>query len=327
MAIAQRLVGNANDPSGILYWSDVNDPETWQTGLEFAEAETKQDPCIGLYENTNELVALGTESIQMMAPDPSVTFSPSRTIEVGWGPPHSFIPFDEKFMGLDSRNRFIISNGRSFEVTSAPSIGQAIEDAGTSVADCWGMRHKFGNYDLGVWTLPTDGRTFVFDSTGGTWSEWRGYDTDHSALGKFAITAHCYWPAQKLNLVGLATGQIAILEPTASSDLGTAIIAQATSTFENRGTSRQKKCHGVRLRFHRGGLPVGTPGHVLLSYRDDLGAFCEPFRLDIGDPSDVQPVVQVRSLGTYRQRQWRIVVDSTLFRFASAEEDWLALNN
>jgi len=49
--------------------------------------------------------------------------------------------------------------------------------------------------------------------------------------------------------------------------------------------------------------------------------------LDIGDPSDVQPVVQLRSLGTYRQRQWRIEVDSALFQFADAEEDWQALGN
>ncbi len=327
VAISQRLVGNANDPSGIIYWSDINAPESWPTGLNFLEAETKQDAVIGLYENTNELVALGTESVQMFSPDPSVVFSPSRTMEFGWGPAHSYVQLDEKFMGLDSRNRFILSNGRSFQTISSPHIGQQLEDAGVNVADCWGCRYKVGNYDLGIWTMPTDGRTFVYDTTSKTWCEFRGYDTASSALGRFSITAHFYWKERKLNLVGLSNGQIAILDETAFTDLGANIVAQMTSTFESRATSRQKKCNGVRLRFKRGILAPGDAGQVLLSYRDDLGAFCEPFRLDIGDPSDVAPVVAIRSLGSYRQRQWRIVVDSAAFRFADFEEDYQALNS
>lgn len=326
-AIAQRLVGNANDPSGILYWSDIGNYTSWPTGLNFAEAETKPDPVIGLYESANELVALGTDTITMLSPDPSVVFSPSRTIEVGWGPAHSYIGFDEQFAGLDARNRFIFSNGRSFEVVSTPYIGQQLEDAGTNVSDAWGMRYKFGNYDLGLLNLPTDGRSFCFDTGSKLWCEWRGWDTDQGQLGKFSATASCYWPDKKQTLVGLSTGQIAVLDPSAYTDLGQTIPAQATSTFEGHATSRQKKCNGVRLRFRRGVVADGDAGYLLLSYRDDLGSFCEPFRLSIGDSSDVDPVVQLRSLGTYRQRQWRILVDSVAFRFADMEEDWQALDS
>lgn len=326
-AIAQRLVGNANDPSGILYWSDIGAYETWPTGLNFAEAETKPDPVVGLYVNTNELVALGTESIQMLSPDPSVVFSSARTIDFGWGPAHSYIGMDEQFMGLDARNRAIICNGRSFDVVSTPFIGQQLEDAGTNVSDAWGMRYKVGNYDLGIFNLPTDGRSFVYDTSAKQWCEWRGYDSDAGAYGKLGITASCYWPDRKMTLVGLATGQIAALDQSAYTDLGEAIVAQATSSFENRNSSRSKKCNGVRVRFHRGVLADGDAGTLLLSYRDDLGPFCEPFRLDIGDPSDVDPVVQIRSLGTYRQRQWRIVVDSVAFRFAGMDEDWTLLDS
>jgi len=326
-AIAQRLVGNANDPSGILYWSDIGAYETWPTGLNFAEAETKPDPVVGLYENANELVALGTETITMLAPDPSVVFTPARTIEVGWGPAHSYIGMDEQFMGLDARNRVLYCNGRSFDVVSTPYIGQQLLDAGTNVSDCWGMRYQAGNYNLGVLNLPTDGRSFVYDTDSKIWAEWRGWDSDMGALGKLGITAACYWPDKKLTLVGLATGQIAVLDASAYTDLGVAIPAQATSTFENHNSSRQKKCNGIRIRFRRGIGADGDTGVLLLSYRDDLGPFCEPFRLSIGDTTDVDPVVQIRSLGTYRQRQWRILVDSVAFRFADAEEDFQILDS
>lgn len=327
--ISQRIVGNDSGVSGLIYWSDIGDTgaETWETGLNFMEAETKQDPVIGLYENTNELVALGTETIQMFSPDPSVTFSPSRTIEVGWGPPHSYVQFDEQFRGLDSRCRFIVSEGRSFRDFSTPSIAQQLDDIGAAgnLGDCWGMRHKFGAYDLGVWTFPTDGRAFAFNTPGSAWTEFRGYDTTRGAFAAWAPTAHYFWADRQLNLVGLADGRIALLDPTATTDLGAPIVTQATSTFEANGTSRQKKCDGARIKFHRGGDVAGGNNVALLSYRDDLGPFCEPFRLEIGDAYDVDPVISIRSLGTYRQRQWRITVDSAAFRFVGMEVDVVGL--
>lgn len=329
--ISQRIVGNDSGVSGLIYWSDIGDAgaETWETGLNFLEAETKQDPVVGLYENTNELVALGTETIQMLSPDPSVTFSPSRTMEIGAGPPLSYIPFDEQFMVLDSRCRAMLSDGRSFSDTSTPAIAQQLEDIGTSgnIADCWGMRHKFGAYDMGIWTFPTDGRAFAFNRPGSAWTEIRGYDTDSGLWAPWSPTAHFFWSDRQLNLVGLADGRIALLDPTATTDLGAPIVTQATSTFEANGTSQQKKCDGVRVKLHRGASVAAPGGHVLLSYRDDLGDFGEPFRLDIGDANDVEPVLQIRSVGVYRQRQWRVTVDSAAFRFVGLEVDVYPLGN
>lgn len=323
--IAQRVVLNANDPSGIIYWSGVNNPSSWTTGLDFREAETKRDPVVGLYESSNELVALGTETIQMLSPDPSEVFTPARTIEVGWGSAYSYIGFDEIFMGLDARKRAILCNGRSFEVISSPWIGQQLEEADPS--DAWGFRYKFNNWDLGIEVLPTDGRTFAYDAGAKLWTEWRGHDAATGGYGRFGATAAYYWPERGITLVGMSDGRIAQLDPNATTDLGEPIVVQLTSTFENRGSSRLKKCDHLRMRFRRGTLAPGATGHLLLSYRDDLGPFCEPFRIDIGDPSDVAPVVELHSLGTYRQRQWRIVVDSVLFRFAGMEEDFTVLDH
>lgn len=323
--ISQRVVGNANDPSGLIYWSGVGLPESWTIGLDFREAETKQDPVIGLYENANELACLGTETIQMLSPDPSETFTPSRTIEVGWGSPYSYIAFDEIFAGLDSRDRAILCNGRSFDVISSPWIGEQLARATTT--DAWGFRYKFHNWDLGAFVLPTDGRTFVYDAGGKLWTQWSSYDAATGGYGKFDVTSAYYWPEQKITLVGLPDGRVAKLDPDATTDLGEPIVCQLTSTFENRNSSRLKLCEGIRIRFKRGILPVDEVAHVLVSYRDDLGAFCEPFRIDIGDPNDVAPVVEIRSLGTYRQRQWRIVVDSAAFRFAGMEEDFATLEH
>lgn len=326
--IAQRVVLNDSGVSGILYWSGIGDTgaETWLTGLNYREAETKQDRCTGLYTNSNELVALGTETVQMLSPDPSEVFTNARTIDVGWGPPHSYIALDEMFMGLDARDRAVMSNGRSQTVISSPAIGQQLKDI-ADVSDCFGFRYQFGNYDLGVLNFPSDGRAFVYDAGAKLWSEWRGWNASHSAYGGFAITAHFHWADEGLDLVGLSNGGLAVLDSDATDDLGDPIVVQATSTFTDQGTSKKKHSKRVRLTFKRGTATAASPGTLLYSYRDDLGPFGEPIRLDIGDATDVEPVVTVSSLGTYRTRQHRIIVDSVAFRFASMEEDFEILDN
>lgn len=332
-AISQRIAGNDSGVSGIVYWSGIGDTgaETWTTGLNFREAETKQDSAIGLYENSNELVVLGTETIQMLSPDPVETFTNARTIEIGWGAPSSYIGLDQQFMGLDSKDRAILCDGRSFRDISSPFVGKDLSEM-TSTSDCWGARYPFHNYDFGLLNFPTDGRTLAYETKTKSWAEWRGYDTVRAGLGAFGgalafrVTSAYFWEAKRIMLVGLANGQIAMLDPSATDDLGTPITAQVTSTFEDRKTSRLKQCSAVRLRFRRGGDSTGT-AVALYSYRDNTGGFCEPYRITIGDSSDVEPVVEIRTLGTYRQRQHRIVVDSGAFSFADMDEDFTVLAN
>lgn len=328
VTMSQRVVGNDSGVSGLIYWSDIGDTgaETWETGLNFMEAETKQDPVTGLYTNTNELIAPGTQTIQMFSPDPSVTFSPAQTIEIGWGPPHSYVQLDQQFMGLDSRSRAFMCDGRSFSVVSSPAIGEQIGSI-PDVSDCFGFRASFGNYELGVLAFPTDGRSFVYETNSQNWSQWHGYDRPRAQLGPMFIRSSFYLPSQRKTLVGLTTGQIAVLDKDAFTDLGDPIVVVMTTGFEDHGTSKQKKNDHMRFKFKRGVDAIGGTNVMLYSYRDDGGAFCEPFRIPIGDVTDVDPVMSMDSMGEYRVRQHKIVVDSVAFRLAGVEEDFVLLGN
>lgn len=326
--IAQRIVINAADPSGIIYWSELGDTgaETWNTGLNFREAETKQDPVVGIYENSNEIVALGTETIQMLSPDPSQVFTNARTMEIGTNVAQSYVGLDEKFLILDNRNRIMVSEGRSFEPVSAPMIGQILDDStADNDNDCWGFRYKFGNYDLGIFQFPTDGRTLAIDTMTQQWTEFRSANSSGQQVG-FAITSSYFWAEQNITVVGLSTGQIAKLDASATTDLGTPVTAQVTSSFEGHATSYNKKNNALLLRFTRGRQPIGDTSVLQYSYRDDLGPFCDPFLFDMGDASTVDPVVAIRSMGTYRQRQHRIRYDGGKFNFSGIEESFTVLS-
>jgi len=328
VSLAQRLFGNANDPSGLIYWSNIGDTgaETWQTGLNYAEAETKPDPVVGLYENANELVAAGTQTVQMLAPDPSVVVSSSRTMQFGWGPAHSYIEMDEQFMGLDSKNRVVLSNGRSYSFPSWPAVGKEIARI-SDVSTCWGMRAHVDTYDYGVLTFPSVSRTFAYEMSTKTWSEWRGYDQELASLAAMPFMSAFTWEEKgNLRLVGLTDGRIAVLDPAATDDLGQPIVVMATSAFVSHSTTLLKKCNGLRITV-RTAIAGTTPSKLLLSYRDDLGEFCEPIEFEIGKPDDPEPVLIARSLGSYRKRQWRIMFEGGQFTLAGVEEDFTILSN
>lgn len=326
----QRLVGNDSGVSGIIYWSDIGDAggghESWPTGYNFREAEAKADPAIGLYLNAGELVVLGTETIQMLSPDPSQTFTTARVIDIGWGAPLTYVQFDDGFFGMDARSRAVTCDGRSLNVVSSPYIGEQLEDI-EDPSDGWGLRYSFGNYNLGLMTFPTDGRSFVYDTGTSLWVEWHGYNDTTGALDAWSPTSGYFWAKRRVTLVGLPSGQIAVLDKDATTDLGDPILVQMTSTFEDHGTSRLKQCKHVRLRFHRGGDSAGT-AVALYSYRDDAGGtWSQPFRFAIGDSSDAESVKTLDSPGTFRQRQHRITVDGAAFRFAGMEVDVEVLGN
>jgi hypothetical protein len=315
--ISQRLVGNDSGASGIMYWSGIGDTghESWTTGLDFEEAETKPDPLIGLYESSNELAALGTKTLQMFSPDPSVTFSPARTMQIGVGSAYSFVGLDEQFMFLDTKRRAMLSNGRSFSSVSSPPISSDIDNLGT-ISDCWGFRCNFQNWDLAGLRFPTDGKTFMYDVPSKAWSEWRGYSTTTGTWSDFRARSHYYWEERKLHLVGLSDGSIAKLDPTVATDLGDPISVEITSPFVDHGVLEPKHCQRIVFKLRRG--PAYAGAKILISYRDDNGPFCAPFERDLDGDSDV--AIEINSLGVYRVRQWRIQATGVSIAVAGAQE-------
>ena len=63
-----------------------------------------------------------------------------------------------------------------------------------------------------------------------------------------------------------------------------------------------------------------------MSWRDDYGVFCAPLSVDFGEGEDRSVVVDLRSLGTYRSRQWRITFSgSEDLELAAVEETYNVL--
>lgn len=330
VSIFLRLVINPIGAPGQIQWSDPGDPgnEVWPG--EFSELEAKPDPLPSLYTNTGELVCGGTETVQVgtLERDANgVFFNDVRIWSNGYGAPYSQAADDETFGFLDNLRRIQYGNGRSYQAISDPALTSTLSEAAT-IADCWGFRMRIGSYDLLGWHFPTIGRTFVFDTGRKAWSEWRGYAGGQWEAWK--AMSHCFWPDKNRHLIGLGDGTIAQMDTRVANDMGDPIVADVYSGFNDRGVDNWKQNVSVRLMFKRG---VGAFGQnpapkCQLFWRDSVGAWEEPLELDLGNIDDTAPVVEVRSLGTYKTRQWRLrFSDNVPLTFVGAIETFNLLES
>lgn len=328
--IATRIVVSPYDVSGTIRWSGAGDAghSTWDP-LDFIEAEARPDPIGNVASNTNELFGFGTETTQVFSPDPTVGFAPGRALNIGVLAPFSIVHVDDQFAFLDRERRFVLTDGRSFSdeqsVISKP-MESVLRSMG-AVFDAWGFRMRSGRWDACVWFFPTEGRGFIWNRRNNGWSEWRAWGL--TGWQPTRITSAYYWPEQNVFLVGMETGQIAMLDAEATTDLGDTIKVELVSGFVDRGTDNMKKCDAAKFVFRRGESPPWvTPPRVHVSWRDDTGAFCSPSVLDLGRAGDYEPTLELRSLGSYRRRQWRLEYTSDAgFTFVGAREQFQVLDN
>jgi hypothetical protein len=125
------------------------------------------------------------------------------------------------------------------------------------------------------------------------------------------VLSHLLRPDGGLNVVGLEDGTIRTLSLLNTTDLGVPIVAHVTTGFLDRGSDQLKLSTAVRLVLKRtAALSNGVVCY--LEYRDDLSDEWTTIAVDLGvEDANMTPVIMLRSLGTYRRRQWR-------FRFADS---------
>jgi hypothetical protein len=332
IALASRLMsddGASSATSGRIRFSGAGATGHLTFGaLNFITAEANPDAIVALRENNNEAYAFGAKTLQVFTPDPISVLSPGRAVNRGCSAAHSVIRVDESFAWLDDQKQFVMSDGRSMDVISDP-ISETLDNMST-VSDCWGFRCNLGQFDVLVWVFPTDGRTFAFQRGGG-WAQWSGWEG--SGHGRFPGTAHYYFHEQSRHLVGLPMEAIGYLDLSASSDYvpdqsGSSqklIKADVTTGFLNRGTDVTKTCKVLRLTVKPGATSSATTEpQLLVSWRDDPNkAFGEPRRVGLGTVGASGMVKELRTLGLYRSRQWKVeFTDASDFVLARAEETY-----
>lgn len=317
--------------SGVSSGSATIGHEEWNIGVGpslstsgFFSAEADPGPVVALAANSNEVVAFKGSLVQNFVPDSTSVYARVATREFGCSAPFSVVRDDQSFAWLDHRRRIVHSDLRSVNILS-DAIQSTLDDL-TVVEDCVGIRINHGPVDALVFIFPTDGRSFAYQKNGG-WSQWMGWDAEHNVFSRWLVNAHFHVPGSHENLVGLTDGVIAQVRHDSPDDLGNVIPAYIQTGYINRGSNLRKHCRAVRLTFRRG-VGAGSDTPVAgLSWRDDEGSWQGPLQISLGRSGDTAPVVSLRSLGTYRTRQWRLEFTGTEdFVLAGAEEEFEVLS-
>ena len=266
----------------------------------FFSGESRPDPVVGLYQAGRELFVMGTRTVEVWAPDAQSIYLPVVTREIGCASAYGVIGVDQGMAWLDPERRFQISDGRSFTDITGPMHETFL---GLSrVDDVWGFRAILGKAECLVWVFPAAKQAFCYQKGGG-WSQWDGWDG--SAYKALDINCHVRRRDQADDILGMTDGRLGVLSLDATDDLGDPIQAYVTSGHQSHKTLARKWCKSVRLSFAVRDLAAGETAEVLLSYRDNLGAYGPPLHIRI-DSGDREPVVTFRGLGTYRQRDWKL---------------------
>jgi hypothetical protein len=319
ISMAQRLWANdmVIDRSCVRFTdvatgtTDYSNLEQWNFGgvglSGYFPTTAASDHLVAIYKSSAELFAFSTGTTEVYQPDSQTYYARVACQEVGCAAPYSVVKVDQEFFWLDHHHRFIASNGRTYRVLS-DTIQRTLEDI-TTVDDCFGYMVHVGAYNLVVWTFPTDGRTFVLNDGSG-WGQWSG-----PGMTPFAANCCCFVEATSDQVVGTLDGRIGVFDLGVQTDLGSEVSAYVKTGYLDRergggsdepsgAGSRVKTCKCVTLRLRRGSSARSYSQEAFLKYKDRPGDDWTVLPVDLGVSGDTEPVVQFRSLGTYRCRQW-----------------------
>lgn len=272
--------------------------------------DARPGPVVALWENMDEVVAFGDSNVEMLRRDGLDIYVRTTARENGCIAPYSVARVDAGFAWLDHSRRFVLSDGRSTKILSAPAIQQNLADM-ADPSDCFGYRVQIGALDCLVWSFASDARAFVHSGDG--WSQWSGVDNSR-------FKATCFAQYLGDTLVGTSDGRVGALDADGYADFGETVTAYIETGFVSHGTAARKHCRSINVFLRRG---HGTGGELLLSWRDDLGPWNAPLTVTLGSGSDRDLVFSFRSLGTYRARQWRATFSGTeSFLLVGVEENF-----
>jgi hypothetical protein len=280
--------------------------ETWSPSpgaAGFFTAEARSDNIVACAENTNDIFLFGTTSLQLFAPDGSSTFAPTVTQEAGCLAPYGIVKSDDRYVWLDHLTRIVSGDGHEWN-----DIGGAIQqtlDQLAAPSDAYAYRYSETFADCIIFRFETDAETFVLQPGVG-WGRWGTGDPDLGTDELFPVLCHHLRSDGGLNVVGLEDGTIRVLSIEFESDLGDPIVAFARTGFIDRDSDKLKFSKAVYLTFKRS-VADSLGASCFLEWRDVLADEWTSIEIDLGvGDGNMTPTVELRSLGIYRRRQWRL---------------------
>ena len=321
--LGQRLVANSLTAPSNFFYSGLGEggEGTWGA-LNFATAEARPDPIVAMYDNTAEIFIFGSSTLEVWGITASATAPYQRinTMNLGCSAAYTPVRVDNQFAWLDNLRRFVLSDGRTYQVISQ-DIAQDLRQLGT-ITDGFGWREDTARTNCLVWVFPTAGRCFEYSYGSKRWGERKYYTAP--AQGAYPVNSQAYWDAYNLNVVGSSTAAgLYTIDENARTDLGGTMVAERITGWNDFGTPDVKRSSRTRVVMRRGTTALGaTDGRLEVAVADD-GHGWGAFRIiTMGQPSDLEQNVDLFFGGCFiRRRHWLRYSGSDDWAIAGLYED------
>jgi len=313
-------VGTRNNNSGEFYVSGLLDFAAWDA-LDVASAESSPDGLLRVLVDHREVWLFGTDTVEVWANTGASPFPfervPGALLERGCAARRSPAKMDNSVFWLGDDRIIYRAEGYQPARISTHAIEEVLR-VGT-VSDAYGMTYYQAGHHFYVLTLPSLGRTFVFDPAASAaagapiWHERQS----GTSIEPAAWNVQCIFHAFGKTLVGLQSGKVAELDLDTFTDLGEPIRSVIVGLPFYADTLRAMMVD-FELECEIGvGTPTGqgTDPQVMMRYSDDGGyTWSHERRASLGR----QGIRIIRAmwdrLGVFRQRTVEISISDPVKR-------------
>ena len=304
-----RLVANEGN-SDRFWWSAQFDPFTWDN--DFATAEGEPDAITAIYRSWNELVIIGSNTIEFWYDndDATIPFLRMQGTQANQGtlsPDAVVFDFeDSKYYFLDSDRNVNVLVNRTVTGIS-PAIDKQLQALET-ITDARLSWVKFGSHKFLVLTFPTENITFVHDITTGFWFQWGKFNELNSEYNAFLGRSMVWANKVGKNYAGsaLSNGKIFLFSTDIFQDDEEIIRAALKSGWINTGDLVSKTWRTLLFRIKR--QPNSGSTYEVLFRKDTEGsnAIERSNTIDLGTSANVPFVQRLHNFGTARAVQFEI---------------------
>jgi hypothetical protein len=235
-----------------IYNCVLDTPAEWDSS-NYITAEMFPDAIVALTRQNNQVVALGSNSIEFFYDAANATGSPlsrndSSTIQMGCAAPYAVIGTEKYFSYISQSG----SGGRGFWIvdgfTPKKVSDDAIErilDSDTDLSTARGFAIRSKGHFFYVLNLKNANRTLVYDTEEKLWHEWSSNNS-----GSHTIFACDYVTDNESGipyLLHTSNGVLYKFDPSIYQDDGVAILVDITTNKYDFDTYKRKFMHSFKV--------------------------------------------------------------------------------
>lgn len=284
-----------------LYWSSSDNPLT---------AESKGDNLVYLGEHLQEILAGGSQGMEIWQDDGVTPFSPlpQAASKIGIEAPYSVAFADNAFFSLsviDGVRCVTKMTGRVPQVISEP-IANILHDY-TTVSDAIGTIVGEGGIHIYLLQFPTEGKTWAYDIKNDVWTPWGTLNKTSGMMEQF-IGRHSVFVKMwnKHLITSNRDGKIYEFDRKVYTDGVLPLKSYRRTTWLDHGDGRRKKSKRLRIKIKRGETSVGA---VYLRFRDNGNKEWSPYiELPMTPEGDRDFIADLSRLGQYHSRQYEFSI-------------------